>query len=97
MPRLPEKRLLRAATARSLTGMVTLPPELLEAPELALYAEQIREQYELADPAYVLQLKGGSGQVRSVVVPGFEIPIRALFDPEENLRVLRQILGPAGR
>ncbi len=59
-------------------------------------ATQTLEQYELAATGYVLRLKSGSGVVRSLAVSGFLIPIRALFDAEENLRVLRQMLeGPA--
>jgi hypothetical protein len=58
--------------------MVTLPPGILEAPELVLY---------------VLQLKSGSGSVLSLSVKGFEIPIRAIFDAKENLNALRQILA----
>jgi Uma2 family endonuclease len=51
------------------------------------------EQFLLQDGAYRLALKSGSGQVRSPVVAGFEIPIRALFDPAENLAALRTLLG----
>ena len=50
------------------------------------------EQFLLRDGAYVLELKSGSGQVRSRAVAGFEIPIRALFDPAENLASLRALL-----
>jgi Uma2 family endonuclease len=50
------------------------------------------EQYELAKTGYALRLKSGSGWLRCHAVSGFEIPIRALFDAEENLRVLRQIV-----
>ena len=50
------------------------------------------EQYELASTGYVLRLKSGSGNVRSLAVNGFEIPVHSIFDAEENLRVLRQMI-----
>jgi len=58
------------------------------------------EQFLLRDGAYALELKSGSGWVRSRAVAGFEIPIRALFDSGENLAALRALLAaeePAGR
>lgn len=51
------------------------------------------EQFLLRDGVYSLELKSGSGQVRSPVITGFEISIRALFDPAENLTALRLLLG----
>jgi Uma2 family endonuclease len=54
---------------------------------------EILEQYLPRDGRYDLALKSGSGEVASTVVTGFRIPIRALFDDAENLRVLRAILG----
>lgn len=51
------------------------------------------EQYLLRDGSYELALKSGSGDVASTVVPGFRIPIPALFDDQENLRVLRSLLA----
>jgi Uma2 family endonuclease len=53
---------------------------------------EILEQYELVNAGYVLRLKSGSGHVRSFAVSGFEIPIRVIFNAEENLRCLRQLL-----
>ncbi len=55
------------------------------------------EQFLLRDGAYVLELKSGSGWVGSRAVAGFEIPIRALFDPAENLTALRSLLGDSGQ
>lgn len=54
------------------------------------------EQYLLRDGAYSLEVKSGNGRVRSRAVTGFEVPIRALFDPTENLAALRALLS-AGR
>jgi Uma2 family endonuclease len=53
------------------------------------------EQYELADEAYVLRLESRSGTLRSLVLPEFEIPIRAVFDESANLAELRRLVGPA--
>ena len=54
--------------------------------------QEILEQYVVREGRYHLALKSGTGEVRSVVVPGFCIPIRALFDPQLNLKVLRELL-----
>lgn len=50
------------------------------------------EQFLLRDGAYELELKSANGRVRSRAVLDFEIPIRALFDPTENLAALRALL-----
>ena len=44
------------------------------------------------DKTYELRLKSGSGEVKSSVIKGFSIPIRAIFDRGENLRILRGLL-----
>jgi Uma2 family endonuclease len=51
------------------------------------------EQYLLTGDAYTLQLKVNSGTLRSHVVPGFEIPVRAIFDEQENLATLKKLLA----
>ncbi len=56
--------------------------------------DEVLEQYILRGETYELRLKSGSGEVASHAVPGFFIPIRALFDVEEHLRSLRRLLGP---
>ena len=38
---------------------------------------------------FYLALKSGSGEIASPTVAGFRLPIRALFDPAENLAALR--------
>lgn len=59
---------------------------------------EVVEQYVLKGGAYTLAMKSGSGDLRSTVVKGFCVPVRALFDAAENLRALRAILGePAVR
>lgn len=55
----------------------------------------ILEQYALTSleaGGYEFLQKTTSGIVTSVAVKGFEIPVRALFDDAENLRMLRGLL-----
>ena len=56
-------------------------------------SEEVVEQYVLENEAYVLKIKADSGVVKSRVVAGFDIPVRALFDGERNLVALRRIFG----
>jgi Uma2 family endonuclease len=51
------------------------------------------EQYTLAGERYELVMKSRSGQLTSIVVPGFEIPVRAIFDKDENLKTLKALLN----
>jgi len=56
------------------------------------------EQYLLTDDGeYRLKLKSGSGDICSVVIPGFAIPVRAVFDPEANRLALVRLLDSASR
>lgn len=50
------------------------------------------EQYVLRQKRYQLMAKVNSGSIKSVVVEGFEIPIRAVFEQQENLAALRKML-----
>jgi Uma2 family endonuclease len=50
------------------------------------------EQYVLRGDAYQLMMKSNSGVVKSTIVSGFEIPVRAIFDKDENLKALRNII-----
>jgi Uma2 family endonuclease len=58
--------------------------------------QEIVEQYLIRGEKYDLALKSGSGEIRSEVVAGFTLPVRALFDAGTNLAVLRELLrqGP---
>ena len=53
---------------------------------------EIVEQYAIDNGTFRLLLKSGSGEIASRIVPGFCIPIRAIFDPAENLSTLKNIL-----
>ncbi|MCE7062990.1 Uma2 family endonuclease [Dyadobacter sp. CY343] len=48
------------------------------------------EQYHLNGEEYELVLKSGDGTVTSFAIPGFQIPVRAIFNEEENLNAIRQ-------
>jgi Uma2 family endonuclease len=55
--------------------------------------QEILEQYVLKGKLYELMQKSGTGEVRSTAVTGFVIPVRALFDSEIQLQVLRVFLA----
>ncbi len=55
--------------------------------------QQTVEQYLLENGDYDLKFKGASGDLVSKVVPGFSIPVVAVFDEAENLKALRNLLG----
>lgn len=50
------------------------------------------EQYILKNDEYELSTKSGSGMIKSNAIPGFEIPIAAVFNPAENLKSLKNML-----
>jgi Uma2 family endonuclease len=51
------------------------------------------EQYVLAGNAYRLLVKVQTGTIRSRVIEGFDIPVRAVFDEQENLKTLQTFLA----
>lgn len=51
------------------------------------------EQYRLAGDSYELAIKAQTGELRSHAVPGFVIPVRAIFDEHLNQATLRQLLS----
>jgi Uma2 family endonuclease len=51
------------------------------------------EAYRLTDGVYPPVEPQADGTISSDAVPGFEMPVRALFDEAENMRVLRSIWG----
>ena len=53
---------------------------------------QTIEQYLLGSQLYQLNVKVRTGFIKSAVVEGFEIPVRAIFDVRENLQALRKIM-----
>jgi Uma2 family endonuclease len=54
---------------------------------------EVVEQYQLAGDHYALAIKAQTGELRSLAVPGFTIPVRAIFDDALNRATLRQILS----
>jgi len=51
------------------------------------------EQYLMRDGAYVLEMKGSTGEIHSQVISGFATPVRAFFNAEENLSALQKLLN----
>lgn len=51
------------------------------------------EQYVLEDEVYQLRIKTDSGIVRSTVIEGLVLPVRAIFDEAEMLKALQAILS----
>lgn len=56
-------------------------------------AAEIVEQYVLQGDAYELAVKVNDGPLRSTAVPGFEIPVRAIFDEAHNVAALQKIIS----
>lgn len=53
------------------------------------------EQYVKRPEGYHLKMKAASGELASEAVPGFVIPVKAIFDEAENLRALELLLKQA--
>ena len=54
--------------------------------------EETVELYRLEEGKYNLILKSKEGHIQSKVIEGFSIPIPAIFDEEENLKALKELL-----
>jgi len=55
--------------------------------------KQTIEQYFLQNEQYELVLKAKDGTIESVALPKFKIPIRAIFDEDENLKTLTRLIS----
>lgn len=53
------------------------------------------EQYVLNDTQYELRQKTDSGILKSIAIPGFQIPATALFDQQKHLRALQEFVQPS--
>ncbi|MFZ4766426.1 MAG: Uma2 family endonuclease [Roseimicrobium sp.] len=51
------------------------------------------EQYIARDGRYDLRMKSSNGELESVVVPGFRVPVAAFFDAKLSLSVMQSLLG----
>ena len=51
------------------------------------------EQYFLKNGVYELNQKSSTGFVKSIAVKDFVIPVRAIFDEEENMKALQEIMN----
>lgn len=54
--------------------------------------KEVVEQYLISNGQYELILKSSNGVIKSQVIEGFEIPIKAIFDEEFNLETLENLL-----
>ncbi|CAN5401204.1 Uma2 family endonuclease [soil metagenome] len=54
--------------------------------------KEIIEQYFLQNEQYELLVKSNNGEINSIVLPNFKIPIRAVFDEKINLETLSKII-----
>lgn len=55
--------------------------------------KQTIEQYFLQNERYELLLKSKSGEINSVVLSDFKIPIRSVFDETENVKTLTELVN----
>lgn len=55
--------------------------------------KEIIEQYFLQNKQYDLILKSNNGDVQSLTLPEFSIPVRAVFDKRINSQTLRKLLA----
>ena len=51
------------------------------------------EQYLLRGEEYLLTQKTDSGILKSEAIAGFAVPVRAMFDEQDNLAALRALMG----
>ena len=54
---------------------------------------EVVEQYLLEGDSYILSIKAKSGELSSLALPGFVIPIRAIFDQALHRRTLQALLA----
>ena len=62
-------------------------------PEYVPYSREFVEQYLLLGETYDLRHKLSGGEISAVAVPDFTIPVRAIFDKQENLKALQTLLS----
>ena len=55
--------------------------------------KQVLEQYRLQDGAYQLIIKSNSGSIECQPLDNFNFPIQAIFDGNENLKLIQTILS----
>ncbi|MDZ7935214.1 MAG: Uma2 family endonuclease [Emticicia sp.] len=54
--------------------------------------KEVIEQYLIVNGQYELNLKSSNGIIKSQVIEGFEIPIKAIFDETLNLEAMQNLL-----
>jgi Uma2 family endonuclease len=55
--------------------------------------EEVLEQYVLKGESYALRMKSQTGILQSEVIPGFAVPVRALFDEAEKLAAVQALVA----
>lgn len=53
---------------------------------------EIVEQYFLQGESYELSLKAKDANIESIVIQGFRIPIRSIFDEDKNIEILSALM-----
>jgi Uma2 family endonuclease len=54
--------------------------------------KQLVEQYIFEDKKYSLKMKSGTVLLESIVLENFKVPVQAVFNKEENLKTLSEII-----
>ena len=54
--------------------------------------EHIEQYLSTTNDTYELHIKAETGIVKSTTIKGFELPIRAIFDQQENLNFLKTLI-----
>ncbi|MFN0015097.1 MAG: hypothetical protein ACKVU2_11155 [Saprospiraceae bacterium] len=70
---------------------IDMVDKIMEHADAALIVEHVRERPKSGK--YRLVLKSSKGSVHCHAVPGFSIPIAAIFDKKVNRKVLRDFLA----
>jgi len=52
---------------------------------------QTIEQYKLVKKKYQLEFKAKNGNIKSITIPNFEIPVQAVFDKQEFLNTMAKL------
>jgi Uma2 family endonuclease len=55
--------------------------------------DEFVEQYVLEEETYTLRMKSKTGILQSIVIKGFAVPVRAIFDEDEKLATVQQLIA----
>ncbi len=54
--------------------------------------KEVAEQYKLVDEAYTEVKKSDDGRLHCIVLEGLDLPVRAIFDKEQNQKFIRELM-----